>query len=322
MDDATVIEGNKAVLLAEYSAGAEDGRSGSLLSYEHKKKISEAISASAGQLADFTLTNVGAVFWRMETAVEAATKLRQALLEERMSNIQRSSMSGRFGVAFGDASVIGGRCRGTVVQSLRKALRGLPPNSVGVTSMVLRSMPAGIRDNAKMAMPDPDNEFQLWVVDGGAAEAPVTERADLSATQNVTVFSSISLFSQGREILIKPPNCPWRIGRSEECDLQLHGSLASRDHGWIDYSGGKFRYVDDSANGTYLLTGQGIEVFLHHESSVIADRGVISPGVPLADQKDDVIRFHCRRTTLALSDESGEPGGSSPPTGAEPTAPL
>lgn len=98
----------------------------------------------------------------------------------------------------------------------------------------------------------------------------------------------------GVQLRLSPQDCPFTLGRDKSCALQLEGDVASRVHGQIEFVHDKFYYVDDSRNGTYLLTPQGEEVFLHRERLPLLGRGVISPGAPVVKQTGEVLRYTCR----------------------------
>lgn len=98
----------------------------------------------------------------------------------------------------------------------------------------------------------------------------------------------------GVQLQLAPQDCPFTLGRDKSCALQLDGDVASRVHGQIEFVHDKFYYVDDSRNGTYLLTPQGEEVFLHRERLPLLGRGVISPGAPVVKQTGEVLRYTCR----------------------------
>jgi hypothetical protein len=104
----------------------------------------------------------------------------------------------------------------------------------------------------------------------------------------------LELSHGGKVFLLAAADCPFTLGRDKSCSLQLDGDVASRVHGRIEFAHEKFYYVDDSRNGTYLLTPQGEEVFTHRERLPLLGRGVISPGAPIVKQTGEVVRYACR----------------------------
>ncbi len=110
----------------------------------------------------------------------------------------------------------------------------------------------------------------------------------------------LELSHGGTRLQLLARDCPLTLGRDKTCGVHLDGDVASRVHGRIEFLHDKFYYVDDSRNGTYLLTPQGEEIFLHHERLPLLGRGVISPGAPIVKQTGEVVRYSCR------SDEPAE----------------
>jgi adenylate cyclase len=70
------------------------------------------------------------------------------------------------------------------------------------------------------------------------------------------------------------------LGRAETCDLIVSSPLASRMHARIEYRRGKFILLDQSTNGTFVLTADGKEVFLRREELPLWGTGFFSLGEP------------------------------------------
>lgn len=114
----------------------------------------------------------------------------------------------------------------------------------------------------------------------------------------------LELTHGGTQLALAAADCPVTLGRDKSCLLHLDGDVASRIHGRIEFQHDKFYFVDDSRNGTYLLTPQGEEVFLHRERLPLLGKGVISPGAPIVKQTGEVIRYLCRGADSLLPPES------------------
>ena len=85
-----------------------------------------------------------------------------------------------------------------------------------------------------------------------------------------------------------------------EAGLVVQGEAVSRLHGRIEFEKEKFYYVDESRNGTYVLTHDGTEVKVLAERVLLVGDGVISPGMPVMKQTGQVIRFNCSPIRLDL----------------------
>jgi class 3 adenylate cyclase len=81
------------------------------------------------------------------------------------------------------------------------------------------------------------------------------------------------------------------IGRAETCDLVVESPLASRLHARIESRRGKFVFIDQSTNGSYVRTEDGNVVYLRREELPLWGRGEISLGEDFGDNLDHLLRF-------------------------------
>lgn len=147
--------------------------------------------------------------------------------------------------------------------------------------------------------------FQLAYEDqagGGASETHegMTRGASPLAGAGIGMFADIKIKIGDQQRVIHPPECPITVGRSRTCGLVLMGDAVSRLHGRIEFEREKFFYVDESRNGTYVLTHDGSEVKVLTERIMLVGDGVISPGMPVMKQTGQVIRFNCSPVKLDL----------------------
>ncbi|WP_299982941.1 adenylate/guanylate cyclase domain-containing protein [uncultured Ruegeria sp.] len=73
------------------------------------------------------------------------------------------------------------------------------------------------------------------------------------------------------------------IGRSSDCDVVLSQPWVSRLHAVLGIKDGKLILTDRSTSGTYLKPEAGREIQLKRESVMLADSGLISPALPIAE---------------------------------------
>jgi adenylate cyclase len=83
---------------------------------------------------------------------------------------------------------------------------------------------------------------------------------------------------QGDEIRMDADHQSVRIGRADENDLVIKGTLISRIHCRVEMSRDKFMLVDQSTNGTFIVTRQGEELFVRRDSIQLTGEGVIGLG--------------------------------------------
>lgn len=80
-------------------------------------------------------------------------------------------------------------------------------------------------------------------------------------------------------------------GRSADNDIVLQGSHVSRRHGYFEWDTAGPRYVDDSANGSCLISDQETESTLHHAAAVLAGSGAVGLGPTRATSPELLIHY-------------------------------
>jgi len=83
------------------------------------------------------------------------------------------------------------------------------------------------------------------------------------------------------------------IGRGQQNDVVVPDEFTSRLHARIEYRRGKFVLLDQSTNGTFVLTQEGERVHVHKGELPLWGAGVISLGRSLSADSPEAIRFTC-----------------------------
>lgn len=81
------------------------------------------------------------------------------------------------------------------------------------------------------------------------------------------------------------------IGRAETCELVVESPLASRHHARIESRRGKFVFIDQSTNGSYVRTEDGKISYLRREELPLWGSGTISLGEELRDDDIHLLSF-------------------------------
>jgi adenylate cyclase len=87
------------------------------------------------------------------------------------------------------------------------------------------------------------------------------------------------------------------VGRGQDCDLVIPSQQASRQHCRIECNRGKYIFIDNSSNGSYINHNQA-ELFFHQEQVALQGEGYISLGEPSADNPDHLLHY-----SLELADQ-------------------
>jgi adenylate cyclase len=96
---------------------------------------------------------------------------------------------------------------------------------------------------------------------------------------------------QGREVLVDTNQTEITIGRSDDNDLVIKGNLISRIHCRVEMSREKFLVIDQSTNGTFIITRQGEELFVRRDSVQLSGEGVIGLGRVVQPGSAQAIHF-------------------------------
>jgi|HubBroStandDraft_1064217.scaffolds.fasta_scaffold00558_16 hypothetical protein len=96
-----------------------------------------------------------------------------------------------------------------------------------------------------------------------------------------------------RELLVDQRHTSITIGRGEDNHVVVTGEGISRLHARIEISRNKFELIDQSANGTYVQTADGVESFLRRDRLQLKGQGMIGLGRRPRPGAPGIIRFTC-----------------------------
>lgn len=103
--------------------------------------------------------------------------------------------------------------------------------------------------------------------------------------------STLTLLFDDRTIEVSDRRKSISLGRSEDNDVVMKGSLISRLHARIEKRRGKFFLVDQSTNGTFIIGKSNRETFVRRESAEISGEGIIGLGKTVTTDSPGAIRF-------------------------------
>ncbi len=87
------------------------------------------------------------------------------------------------------------------------------------------------------------------------------------------------------------------LGRSDENDLVVKRSVVSRHHARLEYTEGQFLLIDQSSNGTYVVSASGTSTYLRRKRCVLTGAGMI--GLGEAPAVDSPVTVHYERAAVA-----------------------
>ena len=102
---------------------------------------------------------------------------------------------------------------------------------------------------------------------------------------------ALVLAHRGKTVRLSRAGAPVLIGRDARMQLLVCSERSSRHHATIEVQRNGYAITDRSSNGTYLIDHRGNQQFLRRESALLTGNGVISIGVPPAENLDDLIEY-------------------------------
>jgi class 3 adenylate cyclase len=99
----------------------------------------------------------------------------------------------------------------------------------------------------------------------------------------------VRLRYHGKEFVVADGAESLTMGRAEENDIVVEGSLISRIHARIEIGRNKVLLVDQSTNGTFVTSQDGKEAFVRRDSVALQGKGMIGLGkLPEATAPDSI----------------------------------
>jgi adenylate cyclase len=99
----------------------------------------------------------------------------------------------------------------------------------------------------------------------------------------------VRLSFQGRDYLLEDATKMLTLGRADENDVVVQGTLISRLHARIEFARNRCLLVDQSTNGTFVTSEGGKESFVRRDSVALEGQGMIGLGrLPEEDAPDAI----------------------------------
>lgn len=122
-------------------------------------------------------------------------------------------------------------------------------------------------------------------------EEIITHSSEAVATYDHP-HSRCKLLYRNHSFVLDAENTSVVIGRGNDADLVIKDENASRIHLKIQYRNGKYVVTDESRNGTWIETGQGLTLLRRKETHILHGKGVISLG-QLPTETQETVFYEC-----------------------------
>jgi adenylate cyclase len=235
---------------------------------------------------------VMAVFPWVEDAVDAAASMQTAgqLLSIRFAE----TIAFRIGIDFGPVILADGDLFGDCVNTAARIADAAHAGKIYLGEATYLALPelahAAVRlvDVATIkGKKDPVGLYEyVW------ESRDVTQLSRSSATQlRRTLEQHLEIGWQQIRITLSSEQCPFEIGRGEQCQLAVPLPTVSRQHARVEFRRGLFYLVDFSTNGTWVARPLHAPLYLHNEQLVLEGEGQISLGAASFNNPDLLLHY-------------------------------
>ncbi len=258
--------------------------------------MGEVVTKNQGTIIKTIGDEIMCTFPSAESAVEAAISMQDAVTEDLPVKNPNTptDMTIRIGLHYGQAIQEGGDVFGDAV-NVAARMAGLSKGgqiiTTQVTTEVLSPMlQASTRHVDRISVKGKAEQINIFEVIW--QEEDVTRMATgLLSTQ--TVQAKLRLKYRDKEMVMTQQHSrPFVLGRGKTADMIIKDGMSSREHAKIELRRGKFVLVDQSTNGTYVLTAEG-PAYLRRDNIVLTGDGQICLGRDFKEHPTEVVFFYC-----------------------------
>ena len=227
--------------------------------------------------------NAGTAAWEIQEAFEAAAE----------SDSNGSPVAIRVGMHFGLAIMKDGDVFGDAVNIAARMVAQAKAKQIITTQDTRDKLPPMMRASTRFVdrvlikgKKGVTDIFEIiW------QEEDTTRKATGMIITHPTPETKLSLTYNGQTIELNKLRPTMVMGRGQNCDFTINEKQVSRQHLRIELRRDKFFIVDQSTNGTHVITGDNHEEFLHREGIPLTGSGRISLGRGFNEDPDEGVRF-------------------------------
>ena len=240
-----------------------------------------ATDSSGGEVIKTMGDEVMSIFPDSDAAIGAAVEMQQRISGSKNLVPDGQSISIRIGCHYGVVAREPNDIFGAAVHTANRMTSQAKARQIVTTGAMVERLGDAWRKTTR--------QIDLAVVKGKKDEVALFEvlwQPNEEATSVVQTigFSSaeetqrLTLSFAGRNMVVEPERQQITMGRAEDNDLVIKGNLISRVHARIEKRRNKYFLVDESTNGTFVVTIDGQESFVRRDSMQLQGEGVIGLG--------------------------------------------
>ena len=224
---------------------------------------------------------VMATFPSADAALNAAAQMQQQISSHAQLKVDGQPVAIRIGCHFGPVMLENRDVFGAAVHTANRMTSQAKAGQIVTTAATVDKLSPEWRASCRQidiaTIKGQGNEVALyevlWQTEDVTSMLPgiATEARPARAMR-------LRLRCQDRELVVDERHSSITIGRAEDNDVVVKGSLISRLHARIEINRNKFVLIDQSTNGTFVqITGEE-EAFVRRDSMLIKGEGMIGLG--------------------------------------------
>lgn len=255
------------------------------------KRMERAVIAYKGRVIKTIGDEIMAVFDSAEAGMLAASDMQQRI--DDMPPLAGTKLAIRVGFHFGPAIDENNDVFGDTVNVAARMAGLAKAGQIVTTESSVNLMPELLRKSTRgidaLSVKGKETDIRVHEVIW-QENAELTMKSG-SIAPTASVAARIRLRHGGQEIVLSVERPAVTLGRDASCDIVIHDTSASRNHGKIERRRDKFVLVDISTNGTYVSFQGEPEFILKREETMLRGRGRIVFGHAWKSDADDMVEF-------------------------------
>ncbi|EKD41727.1 MAG: adenylate/guanylate cyclase [uncultured bacterium] len=242
--------------------------------------LGEIVSQNWGKVVKTIGDEMMVVFETSERAIQCALEVGTSL--DGVENFESGGLMGfRIGISFGPVVEENGDYFGQTVNLAARLVALAKPHQI-LTTQELSDHLGGLArvrfvDHVRLkgihALQD---LFEILPLNGNEECTFAFEEPAKAATESAT----LTLVCQGKDFMVSAEKHQVSMGRDATNDIMMDEKGVSRIHARVELKNGRFYLVDNSLNGTHLLTADGVKHFVKRDEYVLVGAGEIFIGQP------------------------------------------
>ncbi len=254
-----------------------------------------ATEQHAGTVVKTMGDEVMATFPGADQALNAAALMQKQIMGHTQLRADGQPVAIRIGCHFGPVMAESQDIFGVTVHTANRMTSQAKAGQVIITEATVGRLSPQWRSACRLIDNAPikgqGSEVPLYEVLWQADDVTSMVRAVPLAADHT--YARLTLCWLDRELVIDEQRPILTIGRADENDLVVKGSLISRLHARIEFTRHKFMLIDHSTNGTFVRAANGEESFVRRDTLQLKGGGTIGLGrLPEADSAQ-TLRFLC-----------------------------